>query len=93
MPEPEASTSLDDKFRVLSCLIEGDSTLQVKLSVDNNVFDLKDHILEKGFHVGQHILAKDLVLWKVNASLVVKRLWLTLPARSPYRFQTLTHSQ
>jgi Crinkler effector protein N-terminal domain len=59
---------LEDNFRVLLCLIEGDSTVfQVKAPINNNVLDLKDLIREKGINVQErYVLAKDLLLLKVS---------------------------
>jgi hypothetical protein len=69
-PRPQAVTLLEDNFRVLLCLIEGDSTVfQVKAPINNNVLDLKDLIREKGINVQErYVLAKDLLLLKVSTT-------------------------
>ena len=66
--QQQATTSLDNTFRVLLCLIEGDSTVfQVKATANENVLDLKKLIhQEKDKGILRSVNASDLVLWKVR---------------------------
>jgi hypothetical protein len=65
--QQRATAPLGDTFRVLLCLIEGDSTVfQVKATINDNVLDLKDLIYDKGISEKRDVLAEDLVLWKVR---------------------------
>ena len=58
----------DDAFRVLLCLVEGDSSLfKVNPTSNVDIIQLKVLIKEKG--IDNAILAEDLVLWKVRISM------------------------
>jgi hypothetical protein len=53
--------------RMLWCALDDDYVpFKVKVSINDDVADLKDLVFEKGIGPSRGVLAKDLVLWKVG---------------------------
>jgi hypothetical protein len=61
---------VDDAPRTLVCLIEGESLLfEVEATGGMNIIKLKKLIKEEGIDATEHVLAKNLTLWRVRMTM------------------------
>ena len=58
----------DNRFHVICCIVQDDThVFKVKVSVDNDVTDLKKLIYQEGIDTMINaFLAKNLILWQVS---------------------------